>query len=63
VRIPDIEKLCVKYTAEDAAELRDAAAEDDKNFAPAMLQLIQLKEKFPMFKSLSELDIKRVSKV
>jgi CRP-like cAMP-binding protein len=62
LKISNLESLCIKYTKEDADELRNAAAEDDKNFSPAMLQLIQMKDKFQMFSSLSELDIKKVIK-
>ena len=62
MKIENLDQLCIEYSKEEASELKDAASQDDKNFSQAMLQLIEIKDKFSMFKSLTELDIKKVIK-
>jgi CRP-like cAMP-binding protein len=62
LKIENLKKLCVEYTEDQLEELKNAAAEDDKNFSPAMIKLIEVKDTLSMFKSLSELDIKKVIK-
>jgi CRP-like cAMP-binding protein len=52
--------MCIDYSKEDIIELKQAAAEDDKNFSPAMIQLIKIKDKINFFKNLNDLEVKSV---
>jgi CRP-like cAMP-binding protein len=59
LKITNLKQLCVKYTPKEVEHLKNAAAEDDKNFSHAMLKLIEVKDNFQMFNELSELNIKK----
>jgi hypothetical protein len=60
LKIQNIERMCIDYSKEDIIELKQAAAEDDKNFSPAMIQLIKIKDKINFFKNLNDLEVKSV---